>query len=490
MSKEQVLTFFDATATQRDSWKAQNAYYHAAIESLCAGMVPPGAAVLEIGCSTGDLLHAVRPGFGVGLDISARTIEVARDKYPQYHFFVGDAEALPLGRCFDYILMSDLLGYLGDVWMAFQSLNAVVDLDSRLLITFYNPIWRPALALGEKLGLKMPYGTENWLTPRDVEEQLYLADFEVETQGSILLLPRHVPFMTRLVNEHVARQKWAHPLCMVHYILARPARQPSIMENLTCTVVVPCRNEVDNVQGAVTRMPEMGSHTEIIFVDGASTDGTPQLIESLIKQYQDCKDIKLIHQVPAAGNLPSGKGDAVRQGFLAASGDVVMILDADLTVPPEDLPKFFWPLAQGKADFVNGTRLIYPMEDEAMKTVNHFGNVFFSLVFSWLLDRRISDTLCGTKAMRKKDSEAIIANRDYFGDLDLFGDFDWLFGAARLGLRIVEVPVRYCRRTAGLSKIRVLKHGWLFARMCLVGFRKFKLDGWLKRKRTQNGEWQ
>ena len=500
MGKNQVIKFFDETAKQRDVWKAKNIYYHSTLERLCVALVPSGASVLEIGCSTGDLLAAVRPGRGVGLDISSKTIEVARRKYPQYEFLVGDAETLPLNGAFDYILVSDLLGYLEDVWAALQALRHVTKPSSRVVITFYNPLWRPVLAWGEKLRLKTPYGTENWLTPADVEELLTLADFEVEMQGSILLLPRQVPPLTRWVNQSLARQGWARQLCLVHYIVARPVAQPSTIEDLTCSVIIPCRNEADNVRGAVERMPEMGQHTEIIFVDGASTDGTVQAIESLIDEFAGRRDIKLIHQVPPADTSSSatpegemlalGKGDAVRKGFAIAQGDVLMILDADLTVPPEDLPKFFLPLVQGKADFVNGTRLIYPMEDEAMKTVNHFGNVLFGLIFSWLLNQRISDTLCGTKALRKEDYEQIAANRAYFGDFDPFGDFDLLFGAARLGLRIVEVPVRYRRRVAGLSKVRVLKHGWLLVRMGFIGFRKFKLARWLKRGQQYGEEKQ
>ncbi|HEX2036406.1 MAG TPA: glycosyltransferase family 2 protein [Chloroflexota bacterium] len=179
--------------------------------------------------------------------------------------------------------------------------------------------------------------------------------------------------------------------------------------------------------------------------------------------------------------LRLGKGDAVRKGFAAARGDVLFILDADLTVPPEDLPKFLEPIATGKADFVNGTRLVYPLENEAMGPVNLFGNKFFSLVFTWLLGQRIKDTLCGTKVLRKRDYERLAANRSYFGDFDPFGDFDLLFGAARLGLRLVEVPVRYRRRTSGYSKVQVYKHGVLLLRMSLIGFRRLKLQRWLGR---------
>jgi SAM-dependent methyltransferase/glycosyltransferase involved in cell wall biosynthesis len=496
MSKRRVVEFFDTASAQRDAWKAKNWYYHRTLETFCASQVTPGASVLDIGCSTGDLLAAVRPGRGLGLDISAKTVEIAQHKYPHYEFLVGDAEALPLAEQFDYILMSDLLGYLEDAWAALQSLKAVSKATSRVIITAYNPLWRPVLATGERLQLKMPYGTENWLTPSNIENLLALADFEVEQQGSLLLLPYNIPPISAWLNSRIAKLRWARGLCLVHYMIARPAAEPAIARDLSCSVIVPCRNEVDNVRGAVERLPRMGHHTELIFVDGASTDGTVPAIESLIDEFRGQSDIKLIHQVSDPAPLASetaegemlglGKGDAVRKGFSAARGDVLMILDADLTVPPEDLPKFFLPLAQGMAHFVNGTRLIYPMEDEAMKTANHLGNVFFSFVFTWLLGQRISDTLCGTKALRREDYERIAANRSYFGDFDPFGDFDLLFGAAHLGLRILEVPVRYRRRVAGLSKVRVIKHGWLLVRMSVIGFQKFKLNRWLRRDRAQH----
>ncbi|CAN5342801.1 hypothetical protein BH18ACI2_BH18ACI2_16050 [soil metagenome] len=237
----------------------------------------------------------------------------------------------------------------------------------------------------------------------------------------------------------------------------------------------------------------MGARSELIFVDGASTDGTVAEIEHQIERWQGEKDIKLIHQVPpgdgrgaasyGAANrmLKLGKGDAVRKGFAAASGDVLMILDADLTVPPEDLPKFFDAISKKKGDFINGTRLVYPLAEQSMKTLNLLGNKFFSQVFTWLLDQRIKDTLCGTKALHQTDYRRIAAARHYFGEFDPFGDFDLLFGAARLGLKIVEMPVRYQRRTAGESKVRVVSHGILLARMCAIGFWKFKAAPWLSR---------
>jgi glycosyltransferase involved in cell wall biosynthesis len=229
----------------------------------------------------------------------------------------------------------------------------------------------------------------------------------------------------------------------------------------------------------------MGSHTEIIFVDGNSNDGTVEMIEEVIRENAGRRDVKLIHQVPpgsadGAGHgkmLKLGKGDAVRKGFAAAQGEVLMILDADLTVPPEDLPKFYLALVEGSGDFINGSRLVYPMEREAMRFLNKLANKAFGALFTWLIEQRLKDTLCGTKVLLKRDYERIVAGRSFFGDFDPFGDFDLLFGAAKQSLKIVEVPVRYRERTYGDVKIRRFKHGLLLLKMSAIAFAKLKLRG-------------
>jgi glycosyltransferase involved in cell wall biosynthesis len=292
----------------------------------------------------------------------------------------------------------------------------------------------------------------------------------------------------------LARTPGIRYINVVTIVVARPRRPRPQVWPLSCTVVVPCRNEVGNIEAAVSRMPSMGTHTEILFVDGASTDGTCSRILEMRRRFAGIKDVKLIHQVgdgravaprgvgadePVA-MLRLGKGDAVRRGFDAASGDVLMILDADLTVPPEDLPRFFNAIASGKAEFVNGSRLLYPMEERAMRLVNYLGNKFFGKVFTWLLGQPIRDTLCGTKALRRETYAKIAAGRAYFGEFDPFGDFDLLFGAARLGLKIIDVPVRYRRRRTGVTKVRVVRHGILLMAMTVLAFRKFKLARWTR----------
>ena len=478
-------------------------------------MIPPGARVLEVGCGTGDLLAQLRPGLGVGLDLSRGMLHEARTSFPALTFVQGDAHHLPFQKPFEFVILSDLLGHLADVLLTLKSVRAVCAPETRVLVTFHNFVWEPVLRLGERVGLKMPQQIQNWLGMADVENLLYLAGFQAESRAMSLLCPRNIPVIAPVANRwlaHVPPFSWA---CLVQHIVARPVPSPgdgSETRPYTCSVIVPCRNEVGNIEACVTRLPPMGPGTELIFVDGASTDGTVERINDMIRLYEGRKRIRLIHQVPpserlptegpgtqnpkprtrtptpatrnpstpAGEMLPQGKGDAVRQGFGAATGEILMILDADLTVEPDDLPRFYDALAEGKARFVNGSRLVYPLEGESMPFVNYMGNKLFSLVFTWLLGQRIKDTLCGTKALFREDWDRIVAQRSYFGNFDPFGDFDLLFGAARLKLKIVDMPVRYRRRVAGESKVRASRHGWLLVGMTLIGFRKLKLRPWLE----------
>jgi glycosyltransferase involved in cell wall biosynthesis len=308
----------------------------------------------------------------------------------------------------------------------------------------------------------MKHPAQNWLPVSVIESMLDLAGFEVIRTGGRVLLPRRVPLVSALLNRVVARLPWISRLCLVKTVVARPRRRsmPSVAATVpTCTVVVPCRNERGTIEAIGRRVPEMGGRTEIIFVDGHSSDGTVEAIEELIQRHPE-RPIRLFKQAA------TGKGDAVRLGFGHATGDIVMILDADLTVAPEDLPKFYDALVSGYGEFINGTRLVYPMDGQAMQLLNLAANKAFSSLFSYLLEQRFHDTLCGTKALWRTDYETIAAQRSYFGELDPFGDFDLLFGASRLNLKIREIPVRYTERVYGETNIRRFAHGWLLLKMC------------------------
>ncbi|MFC1852351.1 glycosyltransferase [candidate division CSSED10-310 bacterium] len=478
---------YDEQARLGFPWKKRNWVYHRNLYSLIGTLVPPDRSVLEIGCGNGDLLHHLNPRRAVGIDISPLSIERAKELYPDYEFQVMDAEDLQFSEKFDVIILSDLVGELSDVWRVLDELHKVTAPHSRIIITYFNYLWAPFLKIAEKLGFKMPQDYQNWLSLTDLTNFLALTDFEVIRKGWRFLIPMRIPGLSWFINRYLAFLPGLRKLCLSQYLVARtmPRKQKSDSDKYSCSVLIPTRNEKGNVQDAVERVPQMGSHTEIIFVDGASTDGTVAEIEKMIEEWQSKKDIKLIHQIPP-DQIPSsvkksgrmltlGKGDAVRKGFDAAQGDILMILDADLTVPPEELPKFFKLATERAGELIIGTRLVYPMEKQAMRFLNVFGNKFFSYLFTWLLDQPIKDTLCGTKVLRKSDYELIKKGRSYFGDFDPFGDFDLIFGAAKLNLKIIELPIRYRQRLYGDIKIERFKHGLILLRMCAIAFNKFKL---------------
>jgi glycosyltransferase involved in cell wall biosynthesis len=329
-------------------------------------------------------------------------------------------------------------------------------------------LWELPLILAGKIGLAKPRLYQNWLTVEDIANLLNLSDFEVIRHRVEILWPMKTPFLSHLCNCYLVKIWPFRLFALTHFIIARPkAKKEHLSEEPFVSVVVPARNEAGNISQIFEHTPQMGRGTELVFVEGHSKDDTHQTIERETAAHPNWQ-CKLLRQKGV------GKGDAVRLGFEHASGDILMILDADLTVPPEDLPRFYEVLRSGKGEFVNGVRLVYPMEKEAMRFFNIVGNKFFSLAFSWLLEQKIKDTLCGTKVLWKRHYDTIVSNRAYFGDFDPFGDFDLLFGAAKLNLKIVEMPIRYRERSYGTTNISRWRHGWLLLKMVLFASRRIK----------------
>jgi SAM-dependent methyltransferase len=428
--------------------------------------IPASASVLEVGVGGGSVLAALPNQVRWGVDALPEALSATGARDPRITLVKGDAMTLSLGRKFDAIVCDRLCHTTPDVQRVLERMATHLEDDGRIFLTCFNFLWSLPLAVGEKLGMKLPSPHENWFSESALADLFKLADLEVVRFDDRMVLPTELPG-AGLLNRF-APKVWPTRTSALYrvYTLARAGGKKAVKP--TVSVVVPARNESGNIEAAVQRTPVMGGGTELIFVEGNSTDDTWATIQRVVRDYKGPLTLKAMQQ---AGK---GKGDAVRKGFSEASGDILMILDADLTVQPEELPKFFDALASGKTDYVHGTRLVYPMEDEAMRFLNRIGNTFFAEAFSFLLDRPIKDTLCGTKVLWKKDYQRIADDRAYFGDFDPFGDFDLIFGAARQNLRILEIPIRYKARTYGETNISRFRHGLLLLRMSAFAAKKIK----------------
>jgi SAM-dependent methyltransferase len=449
-------------------WRNKNAYYYQWLDRIFVSNVRPNSRVLHVGCECGDLLAALKPACGVGIDPDRKAIERAKERFAHLHFEQQDPHHLNLDGTFDYVLICNSIGIWSDIQQVFEQIHPHTHEDTRIIITYYSYLWEGLLRIGSRLKMRRPNAYQNWLPPEDISNLLFLSDYEFIRSECFMMMPKWIPLLSALCNRFLSLLPGFRQLNLINLVIARPMPAVKNASDYSVSVVVPCRNEKGNIRDAILRIPEMGKETDIIFVDGNSTDGTPQEIEKQIALYPERK-IKLIHQGTGVG-----KGDAVRKGFAAAGGDVFVIQDADLTAPPEDLPKFFKAWLQGKGEYINGSRLVYPMEKQAMRFLNLLGNKFFGKLFSWLLNQRFRDTLCGTKMLSRKHYDILAANRSYFGQFDPFGDFDLIFGSIKQNFKVAEVPVTYRARTYGDTNISRFRHGWLLLKMSWVAFKKFK----------------
>ncbi|WP_315831431.1 glycosyltransferase [Bradyrhizobium prioriisuperbiae] len=468
--KAAILAHSETFAASRGDWRARARFFHDEDETYLRFLIPEGARVLDIGCGTGDTLAALKPSYGVGVDFSPAMIAQARVRHPELTFHLGDAEdpatITALEGPFDYILVLDTIGAVDDCQTFLSQLHPLCTRQTRLVIGYYSHLWHPVLRLAERGGRRMPHPEQNILSPADVRAFAGLADFDPVKSERRLLSPLALFGVGRFINRFISILPGFRALSLRHYAVCRslPAAGSDVK---SATVVIPARNERGNIEPAVQRIPQFCDDIEIIFIEGHSKDETFAEMERVKAAYPG-KDIKTMVQ-PG-----KGKADAVFTAFDAARGDVLMILDADLTMPPEQLPKFWDAVQSGKGEFINGSRLVYAMDDGAMRFLNLIANRTFSYLFSWLLNQRYTDTLCGTKVMRRSDYQRLKAGKAYFGDFDPFGDFDLIFGASKLNLKSIDMPIRYAARSYGETQISRFRHGWMLLKMVVFAFFRIK----------------
>ena len=469
--KLEFLRHFETAGDELDRPGKYNAAYREDDRKFMGFLIPPGKRVLELGCGRGQLLAALAPAYGVGVDFSAKAVAKAKALHPDLNFVLGDAEdpatLAGIEGPFDYIVIADTIGMFEDIDGTLSRVHHLCAPSTRIIISYYSHLWEPILKLAEGLRLRSRQPKINYIATVDFLNLVDLADFEVISQEQRQLIPLRWFGLGPFVNRFIAPLPGIRKLCLRTYIVGRPVRQfPD--RKFSASILIPCHNEKGNIENAILRMPKFGTSQEILFVEGNSSDGTYEECERVRDAYKDQWDIRVLKQEG------KGKGDAVRKGFAAATGDVLMILDADLTMPPEALPKYHAVIETGKAEFVNGTRLIYPMENEAMRPLNLIANRCFAYLFSYLVNTRLTDTLCGTKVLMRKDYEVLARERGYFGNFDPFGDFDLIFGAAKQNLKIIETPIHYKARTFGETQISRFRDGWLLLKMVWFAYRKLK----------------
>ncbi len=369
------------------------------------------------------------------------------------------------------LLLNGNFNYLLDIQSELARLKPKLSRTSRLVVVLYNPYLRWLYSLADLLGLRDSPPTVTFLTRADLHNVARLAGFEVVRLRPAGYSPIWLFGLGHLVNWWMPVVPGLRWTSFVVVAVLRPvipeAQRPSL------SVVIPARNEKGNIENALQRMPDLGAgRVQVVFVEGHSTDGTWPEIQRVAAAYADRFEILAMQQTG------KGKCDAVRLGFEHCTGDVLTILDADLTMPPELLGRFYDAYCGGFADFVNGSRLLYPMEGEAMRFLNRLGNVFFAKALSFVLGNRLSDSLCGTKLVARHDHARFVAWRQDFGDFDPFGDYELLFPASILGLGIVDVPIRYRARTYGSTQIHRFRHGWQLLEMTFSGLFRVRVGPW------------
>ena len=441
-TQQSVRTRGEDDALREANWNERAKYFRECDLAYLRFLVPENASIMLVGCGTGDLLAGLAPRRGVGIDTRHAMIAEATLRHPELEFIAVDdgpsGLAIPVKETFDIVILSDVVGSLDDCDQTLFDLRPLCRSDTRIIVTYYNRLWEPILKILERLGQKRPVPPQSWLSTADIMGLLDLTGYETVRREWRQIIPAQLFGIGHFINRYVATLPGIRHLCLRNYVVARPRPEGTDRaRSARVSIVIPCRNEKGNIEPVIQRIPPAFSGSEIIFVEGNSSDGT----------YEECLRVKTAypqHDIKVLKQSGRGKGEAVRQAFAAAEGDILLILDADLTMPPEAIPKFHRALVTGKGEFVNGTRLIYPMEKNAMRKLNWIANRLFSIVFSYLLNQRFTDTLCGTKALWRKDYDRIAANRHYFGDFDPYGDFDLILGASKLNLKIVEIRVPLC----------------------------------------------
>jgi 2-polyprenyl-3-methyl-5-hydroxy-6-metoxy-1,4-benzoquinol methylase len=470
----QQQEFLDASRRAGSRARKRSRFFHREVNRLVVAQVAPDSRVIDVGCADGSLLASCSIQQAAGIDIDAEALGRSANHLTEVEWIpepVESIEVAPLESP-DYVVLSMVLDEVYDAQPVLEQVHGWCAPDTRVVVVTYSRLWQPLLRLAEILRLKVKKPHESYLPRQEVSNLLELSGFEITKEQDGILIPLWIPLISRFVNRWLAPLPLLRALCLIRVTVARPMRvRPGGVDSVS--IVIAARNEAGHIRELVDRIPQLAPRQEVIFVEGGSTDDTWDRIQEEVGRPSQ----RIGERVLALKQSGKGKGDAVRTGFAAATGDILLILDADISVPPEELPRFVEALGSDACEFANGSRLVYPMEAKAMRFLNILGNKFFGALFTYLLGQPVRDTLCGTKVLWRSDYERIAANRARLGEFDPFGDFDLLFGASALGLRIRDIPVHYKERTYGETNISRFRHGVMLIKMASIAATKIKFVG-------------
>lgn len=455
--EEITYSVIHGVKTMKD--KAEKSYFYNILCKYLSIYILPDDSVVEVDPPSDALVGLIRNRRSLSLNGDQKAADSRSGDFASVDGLRRDPP--------DYYLLNGSIQYERDIHTLLGRLHELCSSSTRVIITYYSSLWKPLINIATSLGLRKKTIEQNWIASEDIANMLFIADFEPVLRDSKVLCPVYIPVLSNLLNRYIAPLPIFRAFCLVNILVARPVFRAENGE-FSVSVIVPARNEAGNIENIVKRLPSMGTKMELIFIEGGSSDTTWDKIVEVEKSYGRKIGIKIGKQEGR------GKGDAVRKGFSMASNDILMILDADMTVSPEELPFFYEAIKKGKGEFINGSRLVYPMEEMSMNFCNMIANKFFAMAFSYTLGQPFKDTLCGTKVLLRSNYLKIAVHRGYFGEFDPFGDFDLIFGASRLGLKITEMPVRYKERVYGRTNISRWRHGWLLLRMLAYAATKMK----------------
>ena len=445
--KKKIVVYYNEVSDKFDFYERFNAYFYRYRRKILRRIIPPHKKILDIGCGGGDNLANLTPSRGLGLDISSHMVHLAKSRHPELEFICKDIDTYsPEEGDWEYLLAINLLLEVPDINLTLNRIHHIMSEETRLVILNHSANWEFLFRIYTFFQKWNKRINQNWLNRRDYENLFNNCGFQVIKKTKALLVPINIPILSNIINWLFHQIPFIRRFGLLDIYTLKKRIPRERLPDFSVSVIVPCKNESENIPAIIPRMPGMGRFTEIVFVDDLSTDDTHKCMQEQKEKFPDVP-VKI---VDGSG---LGKGAACRKGFEAATGDILMILDADLTVPPEVLPDFFEIIQAGHAEFVNGSRQVYQLEEDSMRMANCIGNGFFAYLFSFLMGFRVNDTLCGTKVFFRKHYPLILESREFFATNDVWGDFDLLFAASRHNLMYTEHPVHYFPRTYGETKM-------------------------------------